>query len=310
MRPRVDPAAVLALVVVLGGSACEAKQPAPEPEPEPIATEQVVLAPVFQGERVTLPPQFVGLVFGMTKAEAEALVPSMDEQGRIPMDPRRRETLSAHFARATGTLDRLEVFAPKIDVVTHLTELWGPPRERTDLGNKSRWWFNPDAGLRARVPGYGDEPARTVEFTHYQPLAQFLGEGPELAFQSKHPLLGMTPTELDAAYGEGLTPHFRAEIREHGDEADASVVRMFPPTDWDSETHVSLAWQDHRIVGLILRLPYPDDPAGKAELMALLVKKWGETTERDDSTRVFSKYPHIQVEDDPESQYWQVTVSR
>jgi hypothetical protein len=317
MQPRFDPPLSLVVVVVLGSSACEASKTTPKPEDTPTAEAvQTVQAPVFQGEQVTLPPQFAGLEFGMTQAEAQAVVPSMDAHGRIPFDATPHTSLTAKFGGFLGTLAKFEVFSPDTDVLAQLTERWGPPHERTELGRKHFRWFNPEAGLRASVQTYEGEPMRTVEFTQYQPLAKFLGDGPELAFQSKHPLLGMTPTELDGAYGEGLTEYFRTQIREQGDEADPSLLRVFPATDWESETGISIGWRDGKLDSFDLRLGYPDDPAGKAEIMALLVKKWGEATELEeqegDKTKkswVFAKHPNIRVEDEPEMQFWRVEVS-
>jgi hypothetical protein len=312
MRHIFNPARFL-LAVVLVSSACGASET--QPKPEEATPEQ---QPVFGGDKVTLPPQLAGLEFGMTLAEAQAIAPSMNANGGLPYDATLRMSFAAGFSSG---IERFSVSALDMDMVARMTELWGPPRGRTYYGNRSLRWWNPEAELRATVQELGPGRYSSVEFTQYRPIAKFLGDGPDLAFQTKGPLLGMTSTELEAAYGEWLTSHWLEKVRELGAEAEPPLIKL-PPIDWENdETQIGLAWEEGKIDWFGVDLVYGDDPAAKAELMALMVAKWGEATEgeptknplpgaADYKSWTFSRHPDVRVEDHPDYQEWWLTMTR
>jgi hypothetical protein len=293
-------AATLALPLLLAVPACGDKNSEESVQEQP-KVEKQELATLFVGDKVTLPPPFVGLKLGMTVAEGKAAVPSMGDGGDIESEEYPDVWFKADFDKDADKLTRVYFNLPKAKALELMTAQWGEPKQATAHAQEVLWWFNPEAQLRASISDSFTEGGALVELTHYWPIETFLGDGAELAFQKDAPLLGLSREELEAKY--------EPWIRKQGDDLDLE----YPPLEWGKYwTPVHFTWTDDgKIRRVWFSLGFEPHPAAKDEILALLKNKWGEPKEEDEYGRkilVFSEEPFIKVEDDDLSKEWDVFI--
>jgi hypothetical protein len=321
-------AAVFALPLLLALSACD-KKPEEEAKEEKPKIEKQELSTLFTGDKVTLPPPFASLKLGMTEAEGNAAVPNMDD-GTLKPEEYPDVWFKADFDDETKKLTRVYFNLPKAEAIQLLTAQWGPPQKATEYDKEVLWWFNAEAELRASVSDSFSDGESHIEFTHYWPLAKFLGDGPELAFQKDAPLLGLTAAELEAKYAPFIKKESEEEAAKNqadikkmaGEEAGAlmgkptaSIDLEYPPLDWGKYwTPIHLSWSDDgKIERAWFGIDFEPNPAAKDEIMAFLKTKWGEPKMEkekygDDMLYIFSEEPFIKVEEDTISHKWDVHI--
>ncbi|PRP99611.1 hypothetical protein [Enhygromyxa salina] len=320
--------AALALPLLLSISACgksESDKPAEEAKPK---IEKLDPATLFTGDKVTMPSTYGALKLGMTQAEAKTAMADLPEDGTIKSESYPDIWFNTGFDDETTKLTRVYFNLPKADAIKFATEKWGAPQEGTDLDAKVLWWFNPADNLRVSIgDSYSDGEAH-IEFTHYWPITQLIGEGKELAFEKDAPLLGLTPADLDAKYATWVKKESEEDAKKSqediaklaGEEAKAlmgkptaSIDLEYPPTEWGKYwTPVHLSWTDEgKIDRFWFGLDFEPHPAAKDQIFALFKQKWGEPKEVEeygDKIFVFSEDPRIEVEEDTISNKWDVTV--
>jgi hypothetical protein len=321
--------AALALPLLLSLSACgktESDKPAEEVKPK---VEKLEPAMLFVGDAVTLPPTYGALKLGMTQAEGKAAMADLPEDGTIKSEAYEGIWFNTDFDDDTTKLDRVYFNMPKADAVKAATEKWGPPQEGTDsLDAKLLYWFNPAENLRVSIGDSYTEGEAQIEFTHYWPVAQLIGEGKELAFEKDAPLLGLTPAELEAKYPKWIKKESEDDAKKSQEDIaklagedvkalmgkpTASIDLEYPPTEWGSYwTPVHLSWTDEgKLERFWFGIDFDGHPAAKDEIFALFTKKWGEPKEEEeygDKIFVFSENPRIEVEEDTISNKWDVSV--
>jgi hypothetical protein len=138
-----------------------------------------------------------------------------------------------------------------------LRKRWGEP-----IVYEGAWhWLNPETKLRARLREQ-DDPA-LLELEPYLPMQDFLGPGPELAFE-RTAILGTTRAAIEAAYG------VKCEVE--------TCFLNFPPceVDW-AGLSVQIPLTDDVATKLSFDMPTRND-ARKEETIKLLEKKWGRRT--------------------------------
>ena len=284
---------------------------------------------LFAGSNVSMPEPYGKLVPGMTLEEAKKVFPELPEDGTIKTEAYPDIWFQADFDDETKVLRRVYFSVPmKQDEAAELVKkTWGEFKEGEELGKKVMWWFNPEAKLRASVEeGFGDETK--IEITRYLPVAEFLGEDKELAFQKDAPLLGLTVADLESKYPDFIKKESAEDAAKTkagiakmaGDDAaammgkpEASVDLEYPPTEWASFwTPIHLSWSDEgKIEYFWFGVDFRPHPAAKDEIMALLKKKWGEPKEEEDLGRkmfVFSEDPRIEVKEDTITNKWDIRV--
>lgn len=323
-------AALFALPLLLVQPACGKKadsQDSNSDQAEAPKVENKELSTLFTGDKPTLPPPVAALKLGMSEDEGKAALPSMDE-GTIKPAEYPELWFAADFDKQSKQLRRIYFNLPKAEAVELMSAQWGEPSKATDLGKEVLWWFNPEAELRVSLSDSFSAGEAHVEFTHYWPLAKFLGEGPELAFQKDAPLLGLSVAELEAKYGPWVEKQSEEEAAKKqedikkmaGDEAGAllgkptaSINLEYPPTEWAKYwTPVYLSWSDDgKIERVWFGLDFEPHPPAKDQIMALLQSKWGEPKVEqkkygDGMIHVFSEQPFITVEEDTISGKWNV----
>lgn len=324
-------AAIFALPLLLASSGCDKKSDTEgdtKTEEKP-KVEKKELSTLFTSDKPTLPPPFGALKLGMSEEEGKKAVPAMDD-GDIKSEEYPEVWFKADFDDKTKKLNRVYFNLPKDEAVKLMTAQWGAPQKGTDLGKEVLWWFNPEAELRASLADSFSEGEAHVEFTHYLPLAKFLGEGPEIAFQKDAPLLGLSVADLEAKYGPYVKKESEEEAKKNqeeikkmaGEEAGAlmgkpkaSVDLEYPPTEWGKYwTPVNLSWSDDgKIERAWFGIDFEPNPAAKDEIMAFLKKKWGEPKAEkekygDGTVYVFSEEPFIKVEEDTISGKWDIYI--
>jgi hypothetical protein len=321
-------AAVLALPLLIALPACDKKKEEEKKEEEKPKVEKKEISTLFTGDKVTLPAPFGGLKLGMTLDEGKAAAPGMADDGDIKTEEYEDVWFKADFDDDTKKLSRVYFNLPKAEAVKLMTAQWGEPKKATEYDKEMLWWFNPEAELRVSIGDSFTDGEAHVEFTHYQPVAKFLGEGPEIEFQKAAPLLGLTIADLDSKYGawikkttEEEAAQRKADIEKFaGAEAGAAMGKPtadvdleYPPTEWGKYwTPVHFMWSDDGKINRVwFAIDYEAHPEARDEIMALLKKKWGEPKEEDeygDKIYVFSEEPFIKVEDDDISKAWDIFI--
>lgn len=323
--------AVLALPLLLALPACGDKKPkeaAKDAKPKVEKVENKPLSTLFTGKKVTIPAPYGALKFGMTKAEAKAAMPELPEDGTIKLPEYEGTWFNTGVDSDSNELSRVYFTAPRAEVLKLMTAQWGPPQTAKDLSEEVLWWFNPEAELRASLSAASSDGEAHVEFTHYWPATKFLGEGPGLGFEKPAPLLGLSLADYNAKYGEWIerlseadAAKRQAEIKKFAGakagalmgKPSASMDLNFPPLEWGKYwTRVYPSWSEKGTIDRYwFSVEFESHPEAKAELMALMVKKWGEPKEEEkygDKLLVFSEEPFITVEEDTISKAWKVYV--
>jgi hypothetical protein len=292
------------------------------------AVEKKDPATLFTGDKVTLPPVFGKLTLGMKQDDAKAAMADLPEDGTIKTEEYPDFRFNVDFDDETKKLTRMYFSMPKADAIKLVTAKWGEPKKGTDLGKEVLWWFNPEANLRVSVADSFSEGESYVEFTHYWPVKQLLGEGKDIAFAKDAPLLGLTVADLEAKYPNFIKKESEEEAKKSqeeiaklaGEEAKAlmgkptaSVDLEYPPTEWDRYwTPVHLSWSDDgKIERFWFGIGFEPHPPAKDEILAFLESKWGKPTEEDDygtKVLVFSQDPRIEVKEDTITNKWDITV--
>lgn len=327
-------AAVLALPLLLAVSACDKGEKSKDggeksAEAEKPKVEKKDPATLFTGDEVTLPPVFGELKLGMTEEEAKKAMAELPADGTIKSEEYPETWFNTDFDDDSKELARVYFSLPKDKAIEAATAKWGEPKKGTDLGKEVLWWFNPEGNLRVSIADSFSEGEANVEFTHYWPAAQLLGEDEALAFQKDAPLLGLSVADLEAKYPEWIKKESEEDAKKTqediaklaGEEAKAlmgkptaSVDLEYPPTEWGKYwTPVHLSWSDEgKIERFWFGIDFEPHPAAKDEIFALFKKKWGDPKEEEDITKkplfVFSEDPRIEVKEDTISNKWDITV--
>jgi hypothetical protein len=328
-------AAALALPLLLAVSACDKDKDTKEKdegekkaEAEEPKVEKKDPATLFTGDKVTMPAVYGELKLGMTLDEAKKAMADLPEDGTIKTDEYPDIWFNTDFDDETKELSRVYFNLPKADAIKFAKEKWGEPKEGTDLGKTVLWWFNPEGNLRVSIADSFSEGEAAIEFTHYWPVTQLIGEGKELAFEKDAPLLGLTVADLEAKYPKWIKKESEEEAKKNqediaklaGEDAKAlmgkptaSVDLEYPPTEWGRYwTPVHLSWSDEgKIERFWFGIDFEPHPAAKDEIFALFKKKWGEPKEEEDlgdTMFVFSEDPRIEVKEDTISNKWDISV--
>jgi hypothetical protein len=296
------------------GKAAEKK-----PEPKDPAT-------LIAGDKPTVPTVFKGLEPGMTVEEAKKKLPGLPEEDRIEDPEYDGMYFYAYIPKDDDEIKNLRAQLPKDKALDMVKAKWGEPVEGEDLGKPVHYWFNPETKIRASLKqSFGDD--MDLEFEKYEPAAQLLGEGKDIAFLSKAPVLGASPEELEKAYGEWFYKETEEEAKKNkeaidkfsggktaGITTDKPSIRLEldPPEYGGNFMWVNFYWtDDNKVRRYTFDLSYRQAPAKKDEIFDLFKKKWGEPKEEQDLGRqifVFSEEPFIVVRPNDITKTWDVEV--
>ncbi len=240
-------------------AAAPAAAPAPAAEPEPdLATV------LLSGPKPTTPKPYGDVRPGWSAEQAAQALPTLDGNV-VAKDVPTHTRATIRWSRDDGSVESLYMMIGRPDALEVATNSWGPAVEAKGSGDKTEHlWFDEAESLRAVMKPQGDGVALQVE--PYQPVAKLLGEGEEIAFQSEHPLLGMTPEEIQAAYPELA-------------QGEGESIRLeFGPTEYgDYFTRVHFHFDKKgRVRVYYFPLSYERHPEAKEEYRQLLIAKFGE----------------------------------
>jgi len=192
------------------------------------------------GAKVSV-PAVLGITIG-TKASDAKLAPHAAEYP-VPSTAPGLE-YSVHIDQ-DGKIDRISLaFVPQSEA--SIVKAWG--QGVAAVGMTKTYWFDPEAGLRAKL----SSDATTLSIDRYIPLKQLLGEGPDLRF---FPPTNFGRPKADVNRELAKLP----KSAEYGDFVglDAGVV-------------------DDPVDSVSFKLQYV--PSTRAELFATFEAKWGKGT--------------------------------
>lgn len=281
---------------------------------------------LINGSHPTIPDVFRGLEPGMAMEEAKKKLPSLPAETTIE-DPAYGDLRFHAYVPEDGKrVENLRLKLPKDKALALVRAKWGEPVVGEDIGKPIQYWYNPELKLRASLKeGYGEDMDLTFE--RYEPLAKLLGDGPEIAFFAKVPVLGATVDALKAGYG----PWFHAETADEAKSQKAALDKFtggktagitsdmpdayldLAPTEYgDNFMRVNLSWDDAgKVESFRFGISYRQVPAKKDEILAQLEKKWGAPKKQEKYGKplfVFSAKPFIGVEPNDISKQWDVKV--
>ena len=134
----------------------------------------------------------------MTVDEARKRIPGLDKDLRFDLPD--YDTHASLYANDDKRIVTMGFSAGK-ESMALATAAWGKPILVKETGDP-RVWFNPEAKVRAKLEPTG---YASVTLQTYVPAAEFIGSskaGP--AFQTDHPLIGMTPADVRKYYAANV----------------------------------------------------------------------------------------------------------
>ncbi len=292
---------------------------------EPPKPAQKDVATLITGDKPTIPEIYKGLTPGMTVAEAKAKVSSFSAEESLKDPAYDGINFFVYVPKDEPSLKTLRFELPKDKALSLVKAKWGEPVVGEDLGKPVHYWFNPETEIAATLKdGYGD--GSDLEFFKYSPAAKLLGEGKDIAFLSKAPVIGATVDELKAAYGQWLHVETaeeakaqKAAIDKLTDGKSANITTAepdayldLPPTEFGSQfMRVNLSWKEGKVTRYWFQISYRQAKAKKDEIFAMLEKKWGKMKEEKDlgdTIYVASEKPFIVVKPNTISDQWDIEV--
>lgn len=330
MKLTITSTASLLALSLLGTVACSKKE---ESQPTDQAAAPAAPAPapkdpstLITGSKPTIPDVFQGIAPGTTIEEATKKVPGFDRSKPIPAAEFPDISFFVYAPKDSTRIENVRFELPKDKALALVTSKWGEPVVGEDLGKPVQFWFNPESEIVASLKdGYGE--GSDLTFSQYSPAQKLLGEGKDIAFLSKAPVLGATVDELKAAYGQWLhvesdqeAQDKKAAIDKLTDGKSAGITTAepkayldLPPTEYGSQfMRVNLNWKDGKVESYRFALAYRSVKAKKDEIFALVEKKWGAPKKEEkygDPQFVFSEKPFIVVVPDDIGDAWDVKVS-
>lgn len=293
---------------------------APKPEPKDPAT-------LVTGDKPTVPEVFKGLEPGMSLEEAKKKLPSLPEGDRIEDPAYGKMPFYVYIPKDETEIKTLRFQLPKAKALEIVKSKWGEPVVGEDIGKPVHYWFNPDKGIRASLKeSFGED--MDLELERYEPAAKLLGEGKDIAFLSKAPVLGATPEALKAAYPQWWYEESAEEAAKNKAAIDKltegksagitsakpSARLELPPTEYGSNfMWVNLSWgDDGKVERYSFDISYRQVEGKKDEIFAIFEKKWGAGKKEDkygSPIFVYSETPFITVEPNDITKTWDITVT-
>ncbi len=287
----------------------------------------------FFGKTVAPPGALAKLKWGMPGADARKAAPELFKpgDGYALVDDATYDKVSygVEIDKDKKIVSRMEISIP--DTAKGLVAAaWGAGKDAKDSIDKPRtYWFDATAGWRAYLaenyPG-----TLSLEFMPYLPAAKLLGDGADTLGFAPQGILGANIADLRTRFAATLVEtdaaQAAAEQKKVGDfagkdldkelgAAKPSVRLDLAPTEWGEYwTRIQIEWSDDgKVEDVWFDLPYEAYAPAKAEIRALLEKKWGAPTEGTylaEKVLIFhDKAPRVIVTDDTISHAWNVRVT-
>ena len=183
--------AILLLCLVVLSCDRTTEQEAP-PDPQP---GQALL----EGEGPKLPTPLEGLEWGATTEQLQQDLPELGQEEAF--EPEGYSDIAFAPILVDGKVHGVECLLAFDKAQDFLTQEWGPPVERDIYGSHFLFWYNPKAGLMARLnpAGSGD---RCLTLQPYLPLEELFGATPTLPPPVAKLRFGMSEEEILTAIPE------------------------------------------------------------------------------------------------------------
>lgn len=283
-------------------------------------------ATLITGDKPTVPDVFKGLQPGMSLEDAKAKLPGLPEEDRIEDPAYDGMYFYAYIPKDSTEIKTLRMQLPKDKALEMVKGKWGEPVVGEDLGKPIHYWFDPETGVRASLKeSFGDD--MDLELEKYEPMAKLLGEGKDIAFLSKAPILGAGPEELEKTYGDWFYKETAEEAKKNkaaidklsggktaGITTDKPSIRLeLDPTEYGGNfMWVNFYWtDDNKVRRYTFDFSYRQAPEKKDEIFEMFKTKWGEPKAEEDLGRpifVFSEEPFIVVRPNDITKTWDVQV--
>lgn len=220
----------------------------------------------------TLPTPFASARLGSTLDELHQAVPDTAKDDYLVSPDFEKVTYFVGSDDSKQHFVELRVGVP-LGSRAKLAAAWGEPLILKTSGGERALWLNPDLKLKAALEESKD--GGSVVFQAYTPIATLVGDGKEhLGFETAS-MLGQPVKDLETAY------------KAHHDRTlDTLAFFTFGPTEYDGRFQLQVSVKDGKATGQQFWLHHGDDPKVKADMRALLEKKFGpshEQTENPDS---------------------------
>jgi hypothetical protein len=242
------------------------------------------------------------LKVGMT---AEEMVKAVPEYAGIAKESVNAgpDGVSIHaFLADKNTVTNFSMYMP-VEGIALMEQSWGPASKEVDnIKRNHKVWRNPATGWRVSAE---DEASpiggnASITFDQYIPYATLLGTDKDSIGLLPKPVIGLTPEEVASAYP--------ANIKGTGD----SISLDFLPSEYGSyQTRVNFFINEGKVDTAYFSIDYHAAPNAKADIMALMKKKWGEPTVATDyekSLIFHATAPIVTVIDDTISEAWKVKM--
>ncbi len=173
------------------------------------------------------------------------------------------------------------------EVAAAFDKSWGPAKVLKSPNGDTHHWYNTKTNVRLSARLGGDFGV-SLGAVRYMPLATLFGEpGVKWGFD-KGPIVGSTPDEIKAAYGDAFVPY------------QESGSLQYPTTDYDDDvatTNINFHTNDGKVSSYYFELEYENYGPAKAEIQALFVAKFGEGKSDGKWVIYHDKDPMIRVRD-------------
>ncbi|MBL4632649.1 MAG: hypothetical protein JKY56_02180, partial [Kofleriaceae bacterium] len=164
---------------------------------------------------------------------------------------------------------------------------WGPAKVLKSAIGDTHYWYDAKRGVRVSARLGGDFGV-ALEAVRYMPLATLFGDPGVKWGSDKGPIVGSTPDEIKAAYGDAFAPY-----KESGS-------LKYPTTDYDDNvatTNINFHMKDGKVSSYYFELDYGNYGPAQAEILAMFVAKFGEGKSDGKWVTYHDKDPKIRVRD-------------
>ncbi len=215
----------------------------------------------------TLPPPFAGAKLGSTLDELHKAVPETAKDDYLVSPDFAKVSYYVGADDAKQHFSELRVGVP-LGSRAKLTAAWGEPivMKATGRDEDRALWLNPELTLKAVLEE--DKEHGTVVFEAYTPIATLLGDGKDHFGFETASMLGQPIKDLETAY------------KAHHDRTlDTLAFFKFDPTEYDERFQLEVGVKDGKATSQQFWLHHGDNEKLKADMRALLEKKFGPSHE-------------------------------
>ncbi len=255
-----------------------------------------------------------------------------DVHTRLAPDPELIDVdYSVDFDRDTKKLSGMKLEVPTA-AKAMLATAWGPGKDGKDtIGRPRTFWFDPAGGWRAYSEQGFDDQHFYVVLVPYLPVAKLLGDAPDQIGFAPQGILGATLDDLRKRFPGAIVETDQAKADKDRKElnnmmgsnldkqlgsAKPDVKLQLKPTEFaEFWTIVNLSWSDDgHVQEASFQLAYEATPSAKADLRALIDKKWpngkpGKWIVDQATISQVNDHYYVAVLDDTISKAWEVRVT-